>query len=274
MRSVKGREFWKMSGSGNDFVFFDARQEGIGDLGRAETVRAVCARATGVGADGIAFLMRDDQEDFRIRYLNRDGSAGELCGNASLCAVRLSTEMGIASPAGLSFATDAGRVSGRLVAGTPEVDLQPPRDVRMALDLALGPGEQRVAFVNTGVPHVVVLVDDVDIVDVPQRGAALRNHPSFSDGANANFVSRRDSEGPWLQRTFERGVEAETLACGTGSVAIAVLLEAWGLSGPVVAISTHSGLPVSVSLNTNNGFVLPSLRGEGRIVFSGVIASI
>src|SRR3984893_18095149 len=119
MSIPRGRKFWKMSGSGNDFLFFDARNDPPGAFSTPEMIDQICARATGVGADGVVFIQNDATEAFRIRYFNRDGSLGELCGNASLCSVRLGTELGIVDRAGFRFATDAGVMSARFIADEP-----------------------------------------------------------------------------------------------------------------------------------------------------------
>ena len=119
-----------------------------------------------------------------------------------------------------------------------------------------------------GVPHVVILCGDVESVDVEGRGRPIRYDPALAAGANVNFVAR-DGDG-WAMRTYERGVEAETLACGTGSVASAALLTAWGESGASTALRTRSGLTLTVRFRENDrGLVTPSLAGEGRIVFRG-----
>lgn len=224
----RGRKFWKMSGSGNDFVFFDARADAPGVFATAEVIDKLCARATGIGADGVVFIQDDAAESFRIRYFNRDGSLAELCGNASLCSARLATELGVVDRAGFRFATDAGVISARFLAGEPEIDLQPVRGLRLDAGLPLAAGEIRMGFVDTGVPHLVVLVDDAERVDVAARGRKLRFDSSLADGANVNFVSKLDGGGLWRMRTYERGVEAETLACGTGTAATGVLLEFLG----------------------------------------------
>ena len=264
----RGRRFWKMTGSGNDFVFFDARREPPGALESGESIGRVCARATGVGADGVVFVQTDDTEAFRIRYFNRDGSFGELCGNASLCSVRLAVELGIGQPGGFRFNTDAGVISARLADGVPEIDLRPVQGLRREAGIELSPGEERIGFVDSGVPHLVALVQDVGNVDVERRGRTLRNHPSLRAGANVNFVSK-ERDGRWRVRTYERGVEAETLACGTGSIATVCLLEAWGLGGSETALETRSGLTLTVALRERGSVRSPSLRGEGRIVFVG-----
>jgi diaminopimelate epimerase len=262
-----------MSGSGNDFVFFDARQQPPGPLQTQNMVSRVCARGVGVGADGVVFLQVDDSEAFRIRYLNRDGSLGELCGNASLCSVRLAVELGIAEPSGFRFATDAGVIAARLVETEPEIDLQPLETIRPDAGIELQPGETRIGYAVAGVPHLVVLTSDLSSVDVVDRGRALRRHPRLSAGANVNFIARGPAEN-WLIRTYERGVEAETLACGTGSVATAALLEVWGLGGGVTSVQTKSGRTLTATIRREAGQIRPSLRGEGRIVFEGELRDV
>lgn len=234
----------------------------------------ICARATGVGSDGVVFIQTDTQQDFRIRYFNRDGSLGELCGNASLCSTRLASELGIVGKEEFSFATDAGTISARFVDGEPQIDLQPPAVVTPDYTpIERTSGEIRLGFADTGVPHVVVLLEDTSDADVLGRGAYLRNHPSLAAGANANFVAPA-GDGTFTIRTFERGVEGETLACGTGAVAAAILLESWGVSGRETRLRTRSGKTLTVSLRHVAGAIVPSLGGEARIVFTGQLAEI
>lgn len=268
-----GRKFWKMSGSGNDFLFFDARNEPPGGLATPELIDRVCARATGVGADGVVFIQNDATEAFRIRYFNRDGSLAELCGNASLCSARLATELGVTNRSEFSFATDAGVISARFVANQPEIDLQPIQGLRPDAELPLGPGEHRIGFAEAGVPHLVVLVEDAESVDVAGRGRQLRYDPSLAAGANVNFVSKLNT-GVWRMRTYERGVEGETLACGTGTVAAAVLLESWGLAGQETQLLSSSGRVLTATVRHSGTEIMPSLRGEARVVFTGELAEI
>jgi diaminopimelate epimerase len=275
MMTTYGRAFYKLSGSGNDFVFVDARTEPAGRLEEPEVVGAICARATGVGADGIVFIEppKAASQRFSIRYLNRDGSLALLCGNASLCSVRLAAELGIVSEGeDFEFGTGAGAARGRFTADGPEIDLQPVDQLTERAEIRPTTGESRVGFAMVGVPHVVVQVADVNAVDVEGRGRPVRHDPSLAAGANVNFVSRAGRD-EWLMRTYERGVEAETLACGTGAVASAALLEAWGESGSSTTIRTRSGLPLRVRFRRGvDGRVTPSLNGEGRIVFRGELA--
>ena len=267
-RPLEGLPFWKMSGSGNDFVFFDARQGVPLGLDQPPAIQTICARGTGVGADGIVLLEPARDAAFRIRYFNSDGSLASLCGNASLCSTRLAVELGIAPDAGFEFDTGAGRLAARIRDGLPEIDLQPVSEVRPEAGIPLAPGERRIGFARAGVPHLAILVDDLETVEVVGRGRPLRRHASLSDGANVNFVAR-EKDG-WGIRTYERGVEGETLACGTGAVASAVLLTVWGEARGDVALRTRSGRVLTVRLRRDGaGNWLPSLRGEGRIVFQG-----
>ena len=273
MSIPRGRQFYKMSGSGNDFLFFDARSEPAGQLAEADVIDHLCARATGIGADGVVFLQTNPQQQLRIRYFNRDGSLGELCGNASLCTARLAVELGIAKPEGLRFDTDAGVISARLRDGMPEIDTPPVQGLRADAGIPLEAGEQRIGFADTGVPHLVVIVEDTATVDVQKRGRHLRHHPSLAAGANVNFVAQK-ADGSWRIRTFERGVEGETLACGTGAVATGVLLEEWALSGLETALETKSGRILTVTVRHLDGAIKPSLRGEARIVFVGELGEV
>jgi diaminopimelate epimerase len=287
-----GATFYKLSGSGNDFVAFDEMGSPSPRLPDAERVRALCRRGTGIGADGVVVLCRAPGVDYQLVYFNRDGSRAELCGNASLCSVRMAVELGHAGPDGVRFLTDSGVLTGRIQDGLPEIDLQPASELeperRALLDGVATGDERRVGFARVGVPHVVVACADAASVDLPARAPALRHHPALRDGANVNFVS--GSGRAWTIRTFERGVEEETLACGTGSVATALLLAAWGDAGPGEA-SGHGGQaePAVVRLTTRSGLVhrvtlrqdprergpgepvlwRPSLAGGARIVFRG-----
>lgn len=263
-----GRAFFKMSGSGNDFVMVDAMREPPGNLGHAETVQTVCARATGIGADGVVFLEPSDVAEYRMTYLNSDGSRADLCGNASLCSARLATELGIVQTTDFHFETDAGVLGARLLPGGPEVDLRPVSEIRTGLPFRLAPGEHWIGFALAGVPHLVIRVDDVATVDVVGRGGPLRHDPSLAHGANVNFVAP-DGSGGWLIRTYERGVEGETLACGTGAVATAILLAETGEIEHQVALTTRSGRVLRVRLRRFAEGWHPSLSGEARLVFEG-----
>ena len=271
MGRPRGRTFYKMTGSGNDFVVFDVREEPAGELASVDRIRALSAHGTGVGADGVVFLEPSSNADFRMVYYNSDGSRASFCGNAALCSTRLAVELGAAPPEGMRFESDAGLIASRLRDGMPEIDLPAVGDVRAdAAGLVRRPDELRIGYALAGVPHLVVLCEDVDAIDVAERGKELRWHPTLQPaGANANFVARQ--AGGWAMRTFERGVEGETLACGTGAVATAILLTTWGLSGDEALLATRSGQPLRVRLRRATDGWHPSLGGEGRLVFEAVL---
>jgi diaminopimelate epimerase len=266
---LEGLHFFKMTGSGNDFVVFDSTTGAAAEFENPEMIRTLCSRGTGVGADGVVFLEEAGKGDARMRYYNSDGSEAALCGNASLCSTRLAVEVGIAQAGGFVLHTAAGALRARIRDGLPEVDLEAVTDVRPdATELGIRDGERRLGYACAGVPHVVIEVPEVESAAVTVRGPELRNHPGLIDGANVDFVARR-VEGGWTYRTYERGVEAETLACGTGAVATAILLASWGETGSETVLWTRSGLPLTVTLRREGDQWMPSLRGEGRIVFEG-----
>jgi diaminopimelate epimerase len=275
--AAAGLRFYKLCGSGNDFVFFDAREPVPAAMRTPAAIAAVCNRRTGVGADGVVYLNAAAGEElaFGIRYHNSDGSLASFCGNAALCAARLAVELGIAAPTGFRFASDAGVITARLRDGVPEIDLAPVRELTAEVPgLDARPHEERLGFAVAGVPHLVVRVPDVEQVDVDRRGRELRFAAAVgAAGANVNFVSPAPSGDAWLMRTYERGVEGETLACGSGAVACATVLRAWGFVGREAVIVTRSGRPLHVRQPAADGSG-PSLRGEGRIVFTGTIGEL
>jgi diaminopimelate epimerase len=279
LMSADGRAFWKMSGSGNDFVFLDARQNaGQPDpLESTSEIAAICAPHLGIGADGVVFI--DDTPDalFAIRYYNADGSRASLCGNASLCAAQSAVKLGLATrDMTFDFMSDAGRIQAAIASdGSSSVKLAPVTALETTAAEGIAPGEQRIGYAIVGVPHLVVLVPDVSAIDVAGRGRILRYGAARApEGANVNFVGPgTEVAGGWRIRTYERGVEGETYACGTGSVATAACLVAWGLApaGQPVALQTSSGKVLTVRLPDAPDDGWSELSGEGRVVFDGVL---
>jgi diaminopimelate epimerase len=230
-------------------------------------IRRLCDRRQGIGADGVVIVAPSSRADVLMKYFNSDGSRGAMCGNAALCVARLASQLGLAEATAMTIETDDGLVRSRVLNGKPEIDLRPVQGLRESVEGPPEAGERRLGYAVAGVPHIVVLCDDVEKVEVAKRGLALRWADwAMPDGANVNFVS---AGGEWAIRTFERGVEAETLACGTGAVATAALLRAWRLSGGETALRTRSSCVLEVSLREEGGELLPRLRGEGRLVFEG-----
>ena len=272
--TVGGTHFHKMSGSGNDFVVVDARDDPHQPLRDPSLIQRLCARGTGVGADGLVLLAAEPGRDFRMIYFNADGSRASMCGNAALCCTRLAFELAARPPGReFRFETDSGLVTGRVVDGRPEIDLAPVSTVALTAPVAIAPGESRIGYAMAGVPHLTVVVDEIESADVAGRGRALRWARELEPaGANANFVAR-DQRG-WAMRTYERGVEGETLACGTGAVASAILIEAWGLASGPIDLRTRSGQTLTVTVRQRGDRWFPTLAGEGRMVFRGELAEL
>lgn len=268
--------FFKMTGSGNDFVMLDGRLETVEQWSTDRIVRT-CDRRHGVGADGLVILTPAGPEAVRMTFFNSDGSRAAMCGNAALCSTRLSARIGLAPSAGMQLVTDAGTYATRCVGPTDraEVHLSDFPVPGPVAGLSLEPGELRIVFGVVGVPHLVIRVADVNAVDLNRRGRSLRSHPGVGPaGANANFVSPpKEPGGPWLIRTFERGVEGETLACGTGTVASAIAISAAGEAPLPVTFLSRGGVLLSVAGSISEDRTARSvwLCGEGRLVYEGVL---
>ncbi len=265
---AEGRTFYKMSGSGNDFVFFDLKDGPAGKLEDPDSIRSICARGTGVGADGVVFLERGSPDSFSIRYYNSDGSLGELCGNATLCSLRLAKELGAGAFKETWIHTDAGAIRARMADGLPEIDLAPVTEVRVEVpEIPKLDREDLLGFARAGVPHIVIVDENVETADILGRGSKVRCDRSLHDGANINFVTKVGDE--WVIRTYERGVEGETLACGTGAVATGILLTEWGRARSPVRLQTRSGRRLEVTVRKEGSAWKASLKGPAEIVFVG-----
>jgi len=270
-----------MTGSGNDFVMLDARVSTPADW-TAEDMQAICAQGTGVGADGVVFVGPGSRPgSARMVYFNADGSHAAMCGNAALCSTTLAARLGVAPAAGMDLETDAGTYRSRTTEpGRAELNLAPVDPPAAVTRLQLAPGERQAVLGRVGVPHLVVLVEDVDDLDLMERGRALRFDPALApEGANINFISNGSgtAESPvWRMRTYERGVEGETLACGTGAVAASCAIVEWGLGQLPVDIQSRSGRVLTIRATKRSGgggsrYNDVWLVGEGRMVFRGVI---
>jgi diaminopimelate epimerase len=273
---LSGLAVYKMTGSGNDFVMVDCRTSSPDDWAPSD-IQAVCARGTGLGADGLVFVGPGSSPDaIRMIYFNNDGSRAVLCGNAALCTTRLAARIGLANGRTVHLETDAGTYESRSPGedGRAELHLAPVAAPSAVPRLRLQAGEEQAALSVVGVPHLVVLVTDVDQVDVAQRGRALRLDPALgAEGANVNFVSPGKAPSEWRMRTYERGIEAETLACGTGAVAVGCTLEHWGQAGLPIMLWTRSGRPLGVKAHRGGSGTYEHvwLEGEAQIVFRGVL---
>ena len=272
---MTGTPFFKMTGSGNDFVFVDGRKYPV-DSWSVEAIREACDRRTGIGGDGLVVLTPEGPDGGAVRmvYFNADGSRAGMCGNAALCSTRLAARLGLVPATGMLLHTDTGILKTRCVGPGWSAELLLPEFLLPEeVSLPLEAGERWVTRCTVGVPHLVLLVDRIALVDVEARGRALRNHPAFGPGGvNINFVGRSEPgmDCGWRLRTYERGVEAETLACGTGTVAAAFALAARRLDGLPVRIASWGGNVFSVAGRIEGSrAVEPWLCGEGRLVFEG-----
>jgi diaminopimelate epimerase len=269
-----GLPVFKMTGSGNDFVMIDARVSPPGDW-TPEDMQAVCARGTGIGADGIVFVGPGSRPGAaRMIYYNADGSHAAMCGNAALCSTTLATHLAVGAAGGMDLETDAGTYQSRsLSGGCAELHLAPVEPPATVPGLNLHSGERQAVLTRVGVPHLVVLVEDVDRVSLMERGRALRFDAALApEGANINFISMAQTDR-WRMRTYERGIEGETLACGTGAVGAACAIQEWGLGQLPIEIESRSGrfLGIRAARASSGRYEDVWLAGEGRMVFRGVI---
>jgi diaminopimelate epimerase len=270
--------FTKMSGSGNDFVVIDHRRALLADQQVVPFVRAVCRRGVGIGADGVVLIESaepGDDVDFRWRYLNADGSDGEMCGNGAMCAGRFALLNGIAtSPT--RFLTPSGVVTAEIDdPARPQVRItvSDPGPIRREY-VAVEERELELFALEVGVPHAVAIVDDAEAVadtsSFHRIGRTVRTHDTFAPtGTNLNVINRIDDR-TLRMRTYERGVEAETLACGTGAIASALVGVRQRLVSPPVTVITSSGRPLTVRWSDIGDRATGVwLGGEARVIATG-----
>jgi diaminopimelate epimerase len=262
--------FTKMNGAGNDFILIDNRAGDI-HLNRSQISR-LCDRHRGIGADGILLLENpSDRADFRMRYFNADGGEAEMCGNGARCFARFANKTAGAKST-ISFETPAGIISAELAGDLVTLRMTEPTDLRLNVPLLIGAEKRSVHFINSGVPHVVVRVTQVGDVDVPREGSAIRYHEMFSPkGANVNFIEKRGANEIAV-RTYERGVEDETLACGTGVVASALVFAVTeNVRGPITVIA-RGGDDLCVGFDRiDKQFRNVTLTGPAEFAFEGTI---
>jgi diaminopimelate epimerase len=268
-------EFVKMSGSGNDFIIVDNREGDAAAVRDPAWVAAVCRRAVSLGADGVIFIEHDPhgEVDFAWQFYNSDGSEAEMCGNGGRCAVRYAFDAGVVARPEMAFRTRVGVIRGWALGGREvRVGLTDPRDYRPRVELATPGGPVVAACVDTGVPHAVVQVDDIENLDVVGRGRPLRYHPAFAPrGANVDFVKILGPRTAAI-RTYERGVEAETLACGTGCAAGALTLGRAGALQIPAEMVTRGGETLVVDYRLEAGQVRGlTLQGPVRYVARGLL---
>jgi len=268
--------FAKMSGTGNDFIIIDNRRALVRKDEMAGLAVSACRRNISVGADGLILIKDDSEYDFAWDFFNSDGSVGEMCGNGSRCAARFTLMKGITGRS-TTFRTLAGPISAEVNGSSVRVQMTRPFGLEgeTALDLT-GGNSLSAGFVNTGVPHAVVVVKkgELDGIPVAELGSEIRNHPRFAPaGTNANFVEVLDAETIRL-RTYERGVEGETLACGTGAVASAIICAERGLVAPPVTVITRSSEKLEITFDPSDPMGSEVyMEGTALLVYEGQLTN-
>lgn len=266
---MKKIPFYKMQGSGNDFILIDNRKGVLKGKNLKDFAVAVCDRHYSVGSDGLIVIVPSKKADFKWRFFNADGSEAEMCGNGSRCAARFAHIKKIAKK-DMSFETIAGRIYAEVKKSTVKVQLTGAGSLRMNISVSLEEGARVGNFINTGVPHLVYLSDRLEEEDVEGVGRRTRYHDIFKpSGTNVNFIQVLGPHKIRI-RTYERGVEGETLACGTGAVAGALIADTLGLASSPVEVVTKSGEKLIVSFERNGEeFRSLHLEGGAQVVCEG-----
>ncbi len=258
--------FYKMSGCGNDFIIIDNRTSIWDTLMNPDFVKTVCKRKTSVGADGMIFILSSEKTDFAWRFYNSDGSRAEMCGNGARCAALYAFLNNIA-PEKLSFETEAGIINAEIKGKQVRVQLKGADYIQSNINLVIDRKNYSLYFLNTGVPHVVCFMENVDTFPVKDIGSQIRFHDRFKPaGTNVNFVEIMPDITLSI-RTYERGVEDETLACGTGAVAAALVAVATGKSLSPVQVKTKSSEIITVITEYSSApFKKVFMEGGVRVV--------
>jgi diaminopimelate epimerase len=256
-------EFYKYQGTGNDFVMIDNRSKTF-PKENTELVAHLCNRRFGIGADGLILLETDTETDFRMVYYNSDGNLSSMCGNGGRCLVAFAKKLNLIQTETTFVATDGLHYA--TVADDGIVSLQ-------MIDVAAIKNTSEYSYLNTGSPHHVQLVDNLEEYNVIENGAAIRYGNLYGkEGSNINFV-KKINENTFSLRTYERGVEDETLACGTGATAVAIAMNAIGQTDLNVINLNVEGGKLTVSFEKGNGkYTNVFLKGPAEFVFKGTIA--
>ncbi len=264
-------QFTKMNGAGNDFVMLDNRDRKLA-LTTAQ-IALLCDRHRGVGADGLLLAepCASGKADFRMHYFNADGSQAEMCGNGARCFARFVQKLGWQKPV-VSVETLAGVIRAEYHGELVELGMSAPHSARLRETVKTTQGALEISSVNTGVPHAILFVEDADKAMVGPLGRELRFHDHFKPkGTNVNFVQPLDAHSIRV-RTYERGVEGETLACGTGVCASAIISRLAGKAEPAVKVRVQGGDTLEVDFKIVGNEVRDvTLKGPADFAFEGAI---
>jgi diaminopimelate epimerase len=263
--------FAKMAGGGNDFVVIDNRQGRVSDP--EELTKRICTQHLSVGADGLILIEHSARATFRMRYFNQDGGLADFCANGTRCAARFAF-VNVIAPRRMTIETDAGVIGAEMAeGGVVTLSLPPPRAFVAERPLHVGGRTIRGSSLLVGVPHYVIYVrDDLWSQNIVPLGRAIRLHPDLAPaGANVNFVYLREPHAIEV-RTYERGVEAETLSCGSGVVASVSTAALWGKVTSPVAVLTRSGITLEVSFAMDGGELSDvRLKGDARLIYRATL---
>ena len=259
-----------MHGAGNDFLLVDDRSLSFPAADGA-WIADIARRRTGVGSDGVILIQPSRTSDFRMRFFNPDGREADMCGNGARCVARLALDLGVASRR-MTIETNAGPLCAELIGRQVRLEMPPPHGWQMNRQLTLDAMSLAYSFVNTGVPHAVIEEDDLDGCDVVGRGKAIRRHAAFAPaGTNVNFIRVMGPQALAV-RTYERGVEDETLACGTGIAAAALVAARLGRVRPPVQVTARGGAVLTVDFRPSvDGAANVTLLGPAEHVFEGTL---
>jgi diaminopimelate epimerase len=264
-------EFTKMHGAGNDFVMIE-NLDGAIEMG-PEQVAALCDRRFGIGADGLILLNppANDYSDASMIYYNADGGRVDMCGNGARCFTSFALLNGVGDGNQVNFTTDAGPMRAEAEDGQYTIRMTPVHSIELDKTLSTDHGFYQFAFMNTGVEHVVVFTEDVESIDIIPEGSAIRYHDRFPAGTNANFAQIGE-DGLIKVRTYERGVENETLACGTGVVAVAITANLTKNLPTPISVSVRGGDILTVEFSRDGDAISDiTLTGPAKVVFTGSI---
>ncbi|WP_028845748.1 diaminopimelate epimerase [Thermodesulfatator atlanticus] len=269
MAACEGLPFTKMVASGNDFILINNFDKKVPSELGPELAKRLCRRAFSVGADGLILIEPPKTKEacFSWRFFNADGSEAEMCGNGGRCAARFAVEEGLC-PEKLAFETLAGLIQAEVNGKEVKIKLTPPKDLKLDFPVSVNDKTLLVSFVNTGVPHVVLILPEEELKDFPvnEVGKKIRFHQAFAPaGTNVNFVAQTGPQN-LLVRTYERGVEAETFACGTGACASAIIAISKGLISSPVEVTTTGGEILQIFWNPAEPDEI-FLKGEARFVY-------
>jgi diaminopimelate epimerase len=272
MRDIMKIKFSKLTAAGNDFVLIDNRENIISEKDYQNLAKKLCDRKYSIGGDGLILLEKSSCKDFKMKYFNSDGSHASMCGNGGRSVAKFAYDLGVVDSQ-MVFESDAGVINAEILSGDRvKLDLYEPKDLKRNIKVELSDREFDVDFINTGVPHTVIFVDDIKKIYVFKYGREIRYHKAFApSGTNVNFVQLA-KDNTLFVRTYERGVEDETLACGTGITASGIISVLKGFAKSPVNVIARGGGKLSVSMTVDNDKISDVvLEGPAVISFKGVV---